>query len=402
MKIAIVSVDNSKLVRIGGKHVHQNLLEKALLKLGHEVGVFYPVPIRRLNVVGKLKVALWSIASAPFEFIGSDPIFFAFKSYIRYYERFFRKMDFSEYDLVHAHDVVSAVDVNFGKIVLTLHGYYAKEVLNYNSFRFKKEKLREKIYSYCYEIEKAAIEKADFIIAVDSRIKDYIVSEFSYPSEKIAVIYNAVDTERFSPVSEKEKALIRKELGLPLEKLIVLVPRRYVDKNGVQYAARAFARMKDSDFYFVFAGEGPLKGLIEETLKGKQNVKVMGGIPNTEVHRYYQASDVILVPSITSKEGVEEATSLTMLEGMACGKIVICSNVGGMKEVIKDGKNGFLIEQKSEEAIIEKLVYVKDNYDKLEEIRKMAREYVIQNHGYIEHAKKVLEVYEKVLDSVNL
>jgi glycosyltransferase involved in cell wall biosynthesis len=87
-----------------------------------------------------------------------------------------------------------------------------------------------------------------------------------------------------------------------------------------------------------------------------------------------------------------------MLEGMACGKIVICSNVGGMKEVIKDGKNGFLIEQKSEESIIEKLVYVKDNYDKLEEIRKMAREYVIQNHGYIEHAKKVLEVYEKVLN----
>ncbi len=376
--------------------MHQNLLENALLKLGHEVGVFYPIPIWKLDVVGKLKVALRSIALAPSDFIVSGLTVFKFKSTIKYYERFFRKMDFSEYDLVHAHDVVSAVGVSSGKMVLTLHGYFAKEVLNYNS-SFKKEKLKEKIYSHCYEIEKTAVEKADYIIAVDSRIKDYVVSEFGYPSEKITVIYNAVDTERFSPVSEEEKALIRKELGLPLDKLIVLVPRRYVDKNGVQYAARAFARMKDSDFYFIFAGEGPLKDFLEETLKGKDNAKVMGGIPNTEVHRYYQASDVILVPSITSKEGVEEATSLTMLEGMACGKIVVCSNIGGMKEVVKDGKNGFLIEQKSEESIIEKLFYIKDNYDKLEEIRKIAREYVVQNHGYIEHAKKVLKVYEKVL-----
>jgi hypothetical protein len=61
LKIAIVATDNPKLEGIGGKHVHQNLLEKALLKLGHEVGVFFPVPIWRLNVAGKLKVALWSI-----------------------------------------------------------------------------------------------------------------------------------------------------------------------------------------------------------------------------------------------------------------------------------------------------------------------------------------------------
>ena len=42
MKIALVSADNSKLIKIGGKHVHQNLLEKALKQLGHEVETFYP------------------------------------------------------------------------------------------------------------------------------------------------------------------------------------------------------------------------------------------------------------------------------------------------------------------------------------------------------------------------
>jgi glycosyltransferase involved in cell wall biosynthesis len=155
--------------------------------------------------------------------------------------------------------------------------------------------------------------------------------------------------------------------------------------------------MNDMDFFFIFTGDGPLKGLVEEILKGKENAMVLGPIANDHVHRYYQASDVILVPSITTEEGVEEATSLTMLEGMACGKIVVCTKVGGMKEVIKDGENGFLIDQKSEDAIVEKLLFIKNNMNQLEELKKNAR-HCAEKHGYIEHAKTVLQIYKKVLD----
>lgn len=155
--------------------------------------------------------------------------------------------------------------------------------------------------------------------------------------------------------------------------------------------------MNDEDFFFIFAGDGPLKSLLEEILKEKTNAIVMGPIANDDVHRYYQASDVILVPSITTEEGVEEATSLTMLEGMACGKIVVCTKVGGMNEVIKDGENGFLIEQKSEDAIIAKLSFIKKNINKLEELRKKASQYVFEKHGYLQHAHKILKLYEQVL-----
>jgi glycosyltransferase involved in cell wall biosynthesis len=107
---------------------------------------------------------------------------------------------------------------------------------------------------------------------------------------------------------------------------------------------------------------------------------------------------VILVPSITSKEGVEEATSLSMLEGMACGKVVICTPVGGMKEVVKHMENGILIEQKNPDAIVDAIVFAKEHYGDLEKIRETAREYVVKHHSYLEHAKKVLEIYLKVLD----
>ena len=61
-------------------------------------------------------------------------------------------------------------------------------------------------------------------------------------------------------------------------------------------------------------------------------------------------------------------------------------------------ENGILIEQKNIDAIIETLQYIKNNYDELSELRQNAREYVVKNHSYIEHAKKVVEVYSKVLN----
>jgi len=85
---------------------------------------------------------------------------------------------------------------------------------------------------------------------------------------------------------------------------------------------------------------------------------VLPGVPNSKIHSYYQASDVVLVPSVTSN-GVQEATSLNMLEGIACGKVVVYSNIGGMAEVVKDGINGFLVEEGSVDSICEKLPYRK-------------------------------------------
>jgi len=376
--------------------VHQNLLEKALKQLGHEVETFYPIPLGHLNTNDKLKAVVKTVASSPLKTLDSSFRVFKYKTVIQYYWRFFENLDVRDFDVVHAYDVVASGAVVANKLVLTIHGYLAREALNYSDI--KDERAKRKIYEYLMKIEKRGIAKAEHIITVDTRIKNYLVNELGYPAEKVTVIYNAVDTDRFVPVTEEEKQNIRKALGLPTEKLIVFVPRRYVDKNGVHYAARAFRKMNDADFFFIFAGDGPLRGLVEEILKGKENAMVLGPIANEDVHRYYQASDVILVPSITTEEGVEEATSLTMLEGMACGKIVVCTRVGGMKEVIKDGENGFLIDQKSEDAIIEKLLFIKKNMNGMEELRKNAR-YCAENHGYMEHAKKVLDIYRNILDN---
>ena len=396
MKIALVSVDNSKLIRIGGKHVHQNLLEKALKQLGHEVETFYPIPFGHLNTKDKLRAVVNTVASSPLKTLDSSFRVFKYKTVIQYYWRFFENLDVRDFDVVHAHDVVAAGAVVANKLVLTIHGYFVAEALN--SLKIENKYRRTKVYEYLLKIEKQAVEKAKHIIAVDSGRRNYLIQTLNCPTDKITVMHNGVDTDRFVPVTDEEKITLRKRLKLPTDKVVVFLPRRYVENTGVLYAARAFKKLKDSGLFIVFSGTGPLKNSVEEILKGEPNALVMDGIPNDEIHHYYQASDVILVPSITTEEGVEEATSLTMLEGMACGKIVVCTRVGGMKEIIKDGENGFLIDQKSEDAIIEKLLFIKKNMNGMEELRKNAR-HCAENHGYMEHAKKVLDIYRNILDN---
>lgn len=387
MKIAILSADNSKELNLGGKHVHQNLLERALKKLGYEVATFYPTFERR-RWVRIVKTLL------------SNPLTVSFTYRYIYRLRkiidFFARLQISDFDIVHCQDVVSLYPIRHSKVVLTLHGYFAKEAINYMHAEVS-ERSRRKIYNFCLDIEKISLSKATHVITVDTRLKSYIVQEFGYPEEKVTVIYNAVDTELFTPVSDEIKLSLRTELNLPKEAFIVLVPRRYVRKNGVDYAAKAFSKLNSPDYFFIFVGGGPMKQELQKILSNNENALVLDGVPNSLVHKYYKAADVILVPSVTSDD-IEEATSLSMLESMSCGKITICTNVGGMREVVKNMENGILIEQKNPDAIIEALKYVKNNYHNLEQLRNHAREYVLANHSYLEHARKIIKIYEKLCD----
>ncbi|AAM23922.1 glycosyltransferase family 4 protein [Thermoanaerobacter thermohydrosulfuricus] len=381
--VALISSYNPYITNLGGLQIHLLLLEKGLR-------------LNNVNVVTKY-YTFSSFEKAKLVFRYPFYKFMSYKDRVitrtKLIEKFFKKQHFEIFQVVNAHDVISGAFCNSKKIVLTLHGYYTREAINYGGF--SKEDIPD-FERFGRDLEKRAIDKAQRIITVDSRIKEYVVSEFSFPKEKVDVIFNAVDIDIFKPISELEKKQIREELGWGEEDFVVFIPRRYVKKNGVIYAAKAANILKEKDIKFIFAGIGPLKEEILNITHKNKNVKVLEGIPHDEIVKYYKACDVVLIPSITS-DGVEEATSLSMLEGMSCGKIVVCTPIGGMKEIIKHGVNGFFVEQKSEEAIAYIIEKIKEDFYKLDSIRQEARKYIEKNHSYIVHARKFIEVYEKAI-----
>jgi glycosyltransferase involved in cell wall biosynthesis len=119
--------------------------------------------------------------------------------------------------------------------------------------------------------------------------------------------------------------LTRKK-GYSKKDIIILVPRRLVPKNGVEYAIDAIKSISNGNVKLLIAGDGPLLAKLESKSDRDERIQFLGAISYNEIDEYYKLSDIILIPSITSNN-IQEATSISMLEGMACEKYVICSNI---------------------------------------------------------------------------
>lgn len=385
MKVLLTSTDNPYITKVGGKHIHLLLLERGLKLLGVQVTTLYYNKKSPKELFKRYASVLLP-----------EQLRYKVKleSMINYLEKHIPNQEF---DLIHAHDILSllAMHSKYEKKVLTVHGYFAKENLEF--LKNVKEKVKNEIYNTLLTLERKGVRKADYIITVDNRLKTYIVSELKYPKNRIDVVYNAIDTNCFQPVSDKNQKELKKVLGYHEKDFVILVPRRLVKKNGVIHAVYAMKYVKRQNVKMIIAGDGPEKRTLVREAQNDQRIYFAGIIPHTKIDFYYKLADVILIPSITS-HGVQEATSLAMLEGMSCGKIVICSNIGGMSEVVKNMENGILVKEKSPLAIAKAIENVLEDLDLRAKITNKARAYILQTHSFISHTKKIIQIYKSLLN----
>lgn len=382
MRVLLTSTDNPYITYLGGKHIHLLLLEQGLREVGVEVVTLYYNPKNLSELIKRSTLLLLRDK-------------YGYKSKLKWMINYLEKrIPENTFDVIHAHDVLSLLSTaeKPQKKVLTLHGYFARENIEF----MKNEKNREELYPYLLQLEKEGMENADHVIAVDQRLKEYIISEFNYAANKISVMHNAVDASLFKPVTEEEQKKLKKTLGFSEDSTIILVPRRLVEKNGVIYAVQAMKDIKNGKIRMVIAGDGPEKDKIVREADGDDRVHFAGLIPHSKIVPYYVMADIILIPSITS-HGVQEATSLAMLEGMSCGKVTMCSNIGGMREIIQHMRNGILTKEKDPENIAKAVEAVVGNEKLTMELGRCARDYVLKNHSYVVHAEKVAEIYNNVL-----
>ena len=383
--VLLTSVDNPYDIKIGGKHIHLLLLERGLKKLDIKVKTSY-CSINK-GIISLFKKGLLKLLPM----------------YIRnnykcnkMIEQLTYKTPNLDYDIIHAHDVLSllAMSSKSQPKILTLHGYLARESIQHNIFKNKEEKMQS--FKILLDYEKKGIGYSDHIITVDNRLKKYIISNFKYPEKKISVIYNAVDTTKFEPVSKYDQNKIKNILGYHKEDFIILTPRRLVKKNGVIYAIKAMNNIDNINIKLIIAGNGPEEStILKESIKDPR-INMVGSIPHNKIDLYYKAADIILIPSITT-HNIQEATSLSMLEGMSCGKVVLGSNIGGIKEIIKNTKTGVLIEEKDSKNISYNIKTLFENTKLRNNISKNSREYILDNHSYLEHSKKILNIYNEIL-----
>ena len=138
---------------------------------------------------------------------------------------------------------------------------------------------------------------------------------------------------------------MRARLGAPPGATLVLALGRLVEKKGFAYLVDAAARVPG--VHVALAGEGDLRTeLAARTATASAPVRLVGALDRASVAAALAAADIVVVPSVVDRAGNVDGLPNVLLEAMAAGRAVIASRVAGIPDVVTDGVDGILVEEK--------------------------------------------------------
>lgn len=219
------------------------------------------------------------------------------------------------------------------KIIVTNRSSKARA--NYSGFN-KLELLKKYKRKFCSR-------SVDHFVSVSNFVAERISSDLAIPDKKVTTIYNGVNIERFRPLRDQmEKSYLRsKYLQKDNDTFVVTFVGQLIEEKGIYILLDTMQSLikKNDDMILVIVGAGILEDHVRRCIKHTYNNKIMFLGQRDDVDVILRISDLVVVPSIW-----EEAFGFVIAEASACGIPVIGSRVGGIPEVIIDGKTGILTE----------------------------------------------------------
>ncbi len=200
------------------------------------------------------------------------------------------------------------------------------------------------------------LKNATSVFAVSSFTRDILLQQ-NTPEEKINVILNGVDNEKFRPMGKPVDLVGKHDI---YDKKIILTVARLDRYKGQDMIIKALPEVLKihPDIVYLIVGKGPQNNELKKLVRDSgldSSVRFAGFVPDEKLPEYYNLCDVfIMVPR--QVRGDYEGFGLTYLEANACGKPVIGSRTGGVPEAIIEGKTGFIVDPDSVEEISSALI----------------------------------------------
>jgi len=199
------------------------------------------------------------------------------------------------------------------------------------------------------------------------------------------IINMGIDTNKFIPTKDKKES--KKKVNIDPEKKVIGFIGRLGKEKDPKTLYRAFIRLKKKyNILLLIVGSG-IKEL-EELFRNKENIIFIGSTNN--VVDYLQAMDIYVLPSLT------ETSSLSTMEAMSCQLAVITTQVGYIKEYIKENVNGFFFNRQSSYQLVKKIEILLEDENLRNKLSINARKTITERFSFdktVEKIKKVLEMY---------
>ncbi|WP_201243538.1 glycosyltransferase family 4 protein [Rheinheimera salexigens] len=169
------------------------------------------------------------------------------------------------------------------------------------------------------------------LVCVDHNFVNWYRTWFNIEQQHIKVIYNFYNEK----ITENEFEQKWSEQNTTIK---IIIARRFVDYRGIKLIAPIIKQLLPQyNIQVSFAGDGPLKPYLAELFANEPKVNVIQYGPD-ESFKVHKSQHIAIIPTLGS-----EGTSLSMIEAMAAGCMVISSNVGGLSNIIINGFNGRLV-----------------------------------------------------------
>jgi len=290
-------------------------------------------------------------------------------------------------DIIHSHkpkeNIFSALTaklIGIKNLISTMHG--ASEP--FKGF----QSLKSSFFNFC----NCQILKSCFthVVAVSKNLRNEMIKYSS--ASQLRVIANGIDPDMYKINLSKEDA--KRKIGLSPELRTVGYFGRFTPIKGLRYlidAARQISTSSNNVRFFIF-GEGPLKVELEEQAKDlidSRKIIFPGFIEDVKL--YLKAMDIVTLSSLN------EGIPMILLEAMANELPIVATRVGGIPEIVEDGKNGFLVPPQNPSALSQKLsLLLKD--EKLMRTMGLAGKKILEdNFTASMMAKKYVQLYNQCL-----
>lgn len=252
-------------------------------------------------------------------------------------------------------------------------------------------------YRLTRALETFALRRAGQVTTICEGLKRDIIAR-GIPADRITVIPNAVDLGTFEFGAEPDLAL-KARLGLDGKTIVGFIGSFYA-YEGLDLLLAALPKVLEQipQVRVLLVGGGPQEHVLKslaEALGVGDKVIFAGRVPHQEVQRYYSIVDVFAYPR-RSMRLTDLVTPLKPLEAMAQGRLLVASDVGGHRELIRDGETGVLFRAGDQACLAEAIVRLLAQRERWPQLREQGRRFVERERNWPGSVARYRDVFRRL------
>ncbi len=234
------------------------------------------------------------------------------------------------------------------------------------------------------------------IIAVSEAARQHYLGSGNVSAEKIITMYNGINLTRFTVLSDAERREKRAALGLPPDAQVMLTVAVLRPAKGIQYHIEALPKILKlvPNAYYLVVGDGQHRDALESAARQHRVAdRVIFTGARKDIPDLLALSDLFVLPTL------DDALPTVLAEAMAAGKPIVACRVGGVPEMVEDGRNGLLVPSRQPDQLADACLQILQNSNQAQKMAQNGRDIVEEKFNVVTQAKKLSDLYLTLLGS---